>query len=145
MAILCGCAAELAAQNTDPDPFIGTWKLNLAKSKYDPGPAPKSQTVTIAPDGKLTVQEVLSDGASRTWFFTPSGDSAVPIQGLDNSTVIFKRTGNVAELIWNFDGVKLKGRSVLSRNGKTVTYTASGTDKDGHPIHNVQLYGRTSQ
>lgn len=28
----------------DGDMRLGTWKLNLAKSKYAPGPAPKSQT-----------------------------------------------------------------------------------------------------
>ena len=28
------------------DPFVGTWKLNLAKSKYSPGPPPKNLTVT---------------------------------------------------------------------------------------------------
>ena len=32
------------------DPFVGTWKLNLAKSKFNPGPAPKSQTRTWAAD-----------------------------------------------------------------------------------------------
>ena len=26
------------------DPVLGTWELNVAKSKYNPGPAPKSQT-----------------------------------------------------------------------------------------------------
>ena len=26
------------------EPWFGTWKLNLAKSKYSPGPAPKSTT-----------------------------------------------------------------------------------------------------
>ena len=25
------------------DPFVGTWRLNIAKSKYSPGPPPKSQ------------------------------------------------------------------------------------------------------
>jgi len=29
------------------DKNVGTWKLNLAKSKYSPGPAPKSQTLKI--------------------------------------------------------------------------------------------------
>ena len=27
------------------DLMLGTWKLNLAKSTYSPGPAPKSQTL----------------------------------------------------------------------------------------------------
>src|SRR5690242_19535365 len=26
------------------DPVVGRWTLNVAKSKYDPGPAPKSET-----------------------------------------------------------------------------------------------------
>jgi hypothetical protein len=35
-------AGTMLAQPTDPQ--VGTWKLNLAKSKYSPGPAPKSAT-----------------------------------------------------------------------------------------------------
>jgi hypothetical protein len=29
------------------DPSNGKWKMDPAKSKYDPGPAPKSTTTTI--------------------------------------------------------------------------------------------------
>ena len=32
-------------------PFVGTWKLNVAKSKYNPGPPPKSQTYQFEPSG----------------------------------------------------------------------------------------------
>jgi hypothetical protein len=32
------------ASNTNP--FVGTWKLNLAKSKFDPGPPVRSRTET---------------------------------------------------------------------------------------------------
>ena len=36
------------------DSNVGTWKLNLDKSKYSPGPAPKSATLTIeAQDGGI--------------------------------------------------------------------------------------------
>ncbi len=34
------------------DPFIGTWVLNLAKSKYQPGPAPKTQTSIYEASGQ---------------------------------------------------------------------------------------------
>ena len=34
------------------NPMIGTWKLNPAKSKFTPGPGPKSLTVKIEPAGK---------------------------------------------------------------------------------------------
>jgi hypothetical protein len=37
------------------EPFAGTWKLDVAKSKYDPGPAPKSQTRTWDASGKVSV------------------------------------------------------------------------------------------
>jgi hypothetical protein len=143
IAIFFASATILAAQAMESGPFVGTWKLNLAKSKFKPGPAPKSQTVTIAPKGEFTVQEVLSEGTSRTWSFTPSGDSAVPVEGLENTTVLHKRSGHVTEDSWNSkDGAKSKGRGVLSRDGNTVTYTQTGTDKDGRPFHNVTVYER---
>ena len=37
----CSWSPGLQAQT---DPIIGTWRLNVAKSKYDPGPAPMSET-----------------------------------------------------------------------------------------------------
>jgi len=40
------------------DPLIGTWKLNLSKSKYEPGPPPQSQVNKYEPSGK--------DGVKRT-------------------------------------------------------------------------------
>jgi hypothetical protein len=36
---------------TQENAFIGTWKLNLAKSKFDPGPPPKTFTVKIETSG----------------------------------------------------------------------------------------------
>ncbi len=144
IAILFASATLVAAQATQTDALAGTWKLNVAKSKFKPGPAPKNETVTIAPDGKTTVEGVTPDGQTTTWSFTPSGDAAVPIQGLENSTVICRRTGNVSEDTWNLDGATLKARAVLSSDGKTVTYTQTGKDKQGGPIHNVRVYERAS-
>ena len=42
--IACGGVVGLAQSK---DPAYGVWKLNVAKSKYSPGPAPKEMTVTI--------------------------------------------------------------------------------------------------
>ena len=58
---LLGFAATLVAA----DPTVGTWKLNTAKSKYSPGPAPTSATITYedTADGiKRTGENVLPDG-----------------------------------------------------------------------------------
>ena len=40
-------AAILVANAQSKDPFVGTWKLNPAKSKYSPGPTPKSITQSM--------------------------------------------------------------------------------------------------
>ena len=37
-----------------PDPAIGTWRLNVSKSRYEPGPAPKKETITFAQVGSDT-------------------------------------------------------------------------------------------
>ena len=41
---------HLAAQAADA--LVGRWELNIAKSTYDPGPAPKSETRTYAVVGE---------------------------------------------------------------------------------------------
>ena len=42
VSVLVSTAVVIAADNN-----VGTWQLNLAKSNYSPGPAPKSQTLKI--------------------------------------------------------------------------------------------------
>jgi len=59
-------AVSLTAQATYP--LIGTWKLNVARSKYTPGPVPKSQTVKFESSGqgvKVTVDGVNANGTGR--------------------------------------------------------------------------------
>ena len=53
-AVVLLLASPMAWAQTDA--VIGTWKLNVAKSKYDPGPAPKGSTLTfeVAGDGIKT-------------------------------------------------------------------------------------------
>ena len=45
--------AAVLATAQSKDPFVGTWRLNVAKSKYSPGPPPKSQTTTPRVRGAL--------------------------------------------------------------------------------------------
>jgi hypothetical protein len=52
--LLMLCALALVAAD---NPFVGTWKLNVAKSKFSPGPPPQSQTVTIGADNKVQAQQ----------------------------------------------------------------------------------------
>ena len=98
------------------DPFIGTWKLNLDKSKYAAGAAPKSMTRTyaVAAGGiATTVTGVDADGS------TISQAATLTYDGKDDAW-----TGSAA-----FDAVSLKKvngttvKGVLKKDGKIVGHT----------------------
>src|SRR5947207_1007466 len=67
------------------DHFTGTWKLNVAKSKYSPGMPPKSQTTKLETqkDGiREIVDRVNADGTMTHWDFTAKFDGKdYPITG----------------------------------------------------------------
>src|SRR5438093_2812791 len=67
------------------NPAIGTWKLNVAKSKYVAGTPSKSGTTKIDAAGagiKVTVDAVAGDGTARHWTYTANYDGKdVPITG----------------------------------------------------------------
>src|SRR5450631_3673762 len=73
-----GGAMAFAAHAADP--AIGTWTLNVEKSKFSPGPGPKSATRTYAQtaDGiALTYSGVAADGSAF------SGKSTFKYDGKD--------------------------------------------------------------
>ena len=55
-----GLAAMLALTSVAiaASPVVGNWQLNLAKSKFSPGPAPKADTRTYTES---------ADGITMTW------------------------------------------------------------------------------
>ena len=57
--LACAAATTLRAQN----PLVGAWKLNLAKSKYNSGAAPKSLTRTVEAQGAASRRPRSGDGA----------------------------------------------------------------------------------
>ena len=74
---------ELLAQATDP--LVGTWELNLAKSKFAYGPVPKSSTRTFVQDGdwlKFTNRGIDADGKPYLIQFTARYDGKdYPVTG----------------------------------------------------------------
>ncbi len=139
-AALLASSVILAAQADQNSPFTGTWKLNVAKSKVSPGPAPKSETVTIAPDGKVSVETVEADGKNVSWSYTPTENSPVPIEGMENSTVISKTSGNIVDHTWKMGNGNETGHGVVSKNGKTMRYTLTGTNAEGQQVHEVLAF-----
>jgi hypothetical protein len=80
LVLVFASAAVLFAETDHVTAFTGTWKINVAKSTFSPGPPPKSQTVTFAPSGKCTVEGLDAEGKSFGWSFPRSGGAMVPIQ-----------------------------------------------------------------
>src|ERR1700676_2122464 len=78
------------------DPLIGTWQLNLAKSKYNPGPPPKSQILNYTPFGnkglKVRAEIVDAQGNKTVTEYSANYDAKdYPVTGSpDADTVSMK-------------------------------------------------------
>ena len=131
------------------NPMIGTWKLNLAKSKYSPGPAPKSVTVKIEQAGegvKVTAEGVDGEDKPFSSEFTANYDGKdYPVTGSEMAnTVSLKRIGpRTARRIDKKDGkVVLTATRVIAKDGKSYTFTSEGKNAEGQPFHNIALYDK---
>jgi hypothetical protein len=109
---------------------VGTWKFNPAKSKFDPGPGPKSATVKIEAQGdgiKYTSDAVTPDGKSvHTEFSAKYDGKDNPITGSpDVDTIALKRIdANTTEGVTKKAGKVLgTAKVVISKDGKTRTMT----------------------
>lgn len=132
------------------DPWIGVWKLNVAKSKYSPGLAPKSSTLTIvAVDGgiKQIVETVPATFGlpSRSEVTAKFDGKDSPVRGNINAdTSAYKRIdGRTYEMVSKLGGkVTLTSRVVISADGKTRTVTQTGVNPKGQKVNNTLVYDR---
>jgi len=131
------------------DPFIGIWKVDVAKSKYSPGPPLKSQTVTYEALGKamkITSESINADGTKTLAVFTSELDGKeVPIEGSRTADMVsFKRVdAHTTERIDKIKGkVTMRYKSVISPDGKTRVSTQTGTDAQGNAVNNTVFYSK---
>jgi hypothetical protein len=150
LAVLALIVPGLLTAQTDP--AIGTWKLNLAKSKYSGAPAPKSLTTTIEAAGagyKTTSEGVTSDGSRIAYSYTATLDgkeSPMTGTGTPNGgdTISLTKTGpNSLDATLKKGGkVVLNGKSVISKDGKTRTLTSTGTNAAGEATKTTAVYDK---
>jgi hypothetical protein len=140
-------ATGAAAQSTDP--WIGTWKLDTAKSKYSPGPSPQSSTITLeAVDGgiKQTTDTTPLSGPRTHAEVTAKFDGRdYPVKGNPNADMqaFTKIDGHSYQVVGKKGGkVTLTSKIVISADGKTRTVTQTGTDGQGKAVNNTIVYGR---
>jgi len=130
------------------DVFSGNWKVNLAKSKYDPGPPPKGPNYSKleAMDGglKFTNDGVDAEGkpTHSEWSGKFDGKDN-PVKGdAARDTAALKKIDDHTFEITNKKGGKVVGviRAVFSRDGKTRTQTGQGTNAQGVKTNNTVVY-----
>jgi hypothetical protein len=132
------------------DPAYGVWKLNLAKSKFSPGPAPKEATVTVeaaGPGRKVTVNAVAGDGTPLKWGYSGNFDGKdirVTGDNPDADVVILKRlSANTTRSTWKkADKRTLVNGISVSADGKTLTVAQQGVNAKGQTVKNTQVFDK---
>ena len=146
VAITLAFAGTALAQSSQTN--FGTWKLNLAKSTYSAGTAPKSGTFTNEVDGagvKTTSDSVTADGTAMHSSYTVIYDGKEkPITGKTTNGDVVSATRidpNSVRSVYKKDGkVTVTMTSVVSKDGKTLTLTIKGTNTLGQAVNTVAVY-----
>jgi len=142
--LLVFCTVAIFAQVPAAKNMVGTWKLELAKSKYSPGPIPKSQVATLeAAEGgmKVVSDRVEADGKTTHFEWTAKFDGKdYPVKGdPGRDAVSVKKVDDYTLDITNKKGGKATTtiHAVYAKDGKSRTETVTGTDTEGKKIENV--------
>jgi hypothetical protein len=152
IAILLVILAGLrTAGRAEDDPMNGTWKLNLSKSTFEPGPPPKALINKYESDGKggvkVTTDNTSGQGKTTHREYTErydgkeySADSAggdtITLKRKDAHTVVgtYRRNGKQRSTI----------RRTVSADGKTMTTDAEGESASvkGQHYHDIRVFDR---
>ncbi|HSZ10024.1 MAG TPA: hypothetical protein VK794_15895 [Steroidobacteraceae bacterium] len=131
------------------DAAAGTWKLNLGKSTFSPGPAPRSQTriYTESAQGMtVTVKTTAADGKESTTNLTFKEDGKpYPASG----TPDFDMVSVVRVDALTIHSTQMKAGATIgtavrtvSKDGKTLTFSQKGTHATGGKYDDVSVYDR---
>jgi hypothetical protein len=153
LALIFGCivglALSVAHATSSDDPVLGTWKLNVAKSEFTPGPGWQSQirVYQATPEGvTVTWTGVDAKGEKMQVSYTYAYDGRdYPMLGSAsydtlNAVRIDARTVRSEE---KRDG-KTVGIAVrtISPDGKVLTITDEGTNKKGQRFSQLLVFDR---
>jgi hypothetical protein len=146
IALAITTVAAFGADNT-----LGTWKLDVAKSKYTPAPMPiKSLTVTReASDGgvKVTITGEQADGTAINATYTIKYDGkgvqvtgnspydTIAVKQVNDNTLTDTRNQTVGRY-------HATSRTVVSNGGKTMTTTTKGTNADGKKFTQILVFDK---
>jgi hypothetical protein len=127
--------------------YVGTWKFNPAKSKFSPGPPPRSTTLIYQAEGqgfRVTAEVIDAQGnpTKANLVIFVDGNS-YPVTGVpDYDAASYKQ---INDSTWETTRTKA-GKvvqtltRVMSADGKTHTRTLTGVNASGQQINNVSVY-----
>jgi hypothetical protein len=151
-AVAVVCLALAGSMFADSTAFVGTWKLNLDKSKFPAGQAPKSLTRTVSADGDTVTYKfegVGPDGAALTYGFASKldgKDSEVTGTGMpygaDHIAIKQQNSHMTSATLKKGDKIVGTSSATVSHDGKTLTLTSKGTDANGKPTKSVSIYDK---
>jgi hypothetical protein len=127
------------------DPFVGIWKLDIAKST----PKRKSETriVESSPTGlKVAINRTNADGSNQQYSYTANFDGKFypftgnPPYGADSIAVTLGAYNTLTFKLSRGGNVIGSGTLVVSADGKTATLKSSGTDEKGAKLSSVSIY-----
>jgi len=144
---LVGVALHVPARAQAPTQLFGTWKLNLAKSKYSPGPPPKSMTIVYGAAGfgmKIVVDVAPAEGAAQHWEMSPTydGQDHKVTGNPEADTISIRRISDTkGESTFKKAGkVTVVNVRTLAPDGRSMTIESTGTTPDGKPRHDVAVF-----
>lgn len=145
LALLISAVAASLTCAAD-DPFMGTWKLNEAKSKVPEG-MPKNSTVVYAQSGdEVTITVDGMDGGKAShhvWTGKFDGkEYAAKGSDMHNARAYTKVDAHTLTYTVMKDGKKVgDGKVVVAADGKTRTVTETDT-KDGKQLTTNAVYDK---
>jgi hypothetical protein len=155
LAVLTIAALGMLASDllrAQENPFVGTWKLNLAKSKFTDTPAPKSETRTVTAQGsglKFSFDGVGADGSPISWSYTSELDGkAVPVTGSGIPSgadmLVTKRVdANTLTTTYLKAGKAVRtSRTMVSQDGKLTTVTGRSVGTSGKSTTVVSVWDK---
>jgi hypothetical protein len=130
------------------DTIVGTWKLNVAKSKFSPGPAPKAGTrVYTESAGLYTLDQKVTaaDGKENSLHVQyRDGQEVKQPTGASVDATVAKR---VDANTWDFD-IKTEGKAVghvhrvVSADGKVLTVHNTGRQGNVAPADDTMVFDK---
>src|SRR5215510_5583560 len=142
MAAVLIAAVTLLGQSQES--ILGNWKMNAAKSKYSPGPVPKSNMAkweAFQGGVKLTVDMVPVKGETQHYEVSGKFDGKDnPVKGNNpdaDMNAFSKIDARTYEIVQKKGGKNtVTARIVVAPDGKTRVTTITGKDGQGQTVNN---------